>query len=67
MAFSGSAGVGADDKELVGEFLEPNTPFRHSMEPTVLSAASTTRFPGPFQNDAIFEEPIDHVVVSLVV
>jgi hypothetical protein len=50
--------------ELVGSFLEPNTYFKHAMDPAVLSAAATTRFPDPLQGGAIVEELIDHVVVS---
>lgn len=50
--------------ELVGSFLDPNTYFKHAMEPAVLSAATTTRFADPLQGGAIVEELIDHVLVS---
>lgn len=50
--------------ELVGSFLDPNTYFKHAMDPAVLSSASTTRFPDPLQNGQIVGELIDHIVVS---
>lgn len=50
--------------ELVGSFLEPNTYFKHAMEPAALSAASTTRFSDPLQGGQIVSELIDHVLVS---
>ena len=50
--------------ELVGSFLDPNTFFKHAMEPAVLASASTTRFPDPLQNGDIVGELIDHIVVS---
>lgn len=50
--------------ELVGSFLDPNTYFKHAMDPAVLSSASTTRFADPLQNGQIVGELIDHVVVS---
>lgn len=50
--------------ELVGSFLDPNTYFKHAMEPAVLSAASTTQFPDPLQGGAIVHELIDHILVS---
>lgn len=50
--------------ELVGSFLDPNTYFKHAMEPALLSAASTTQFPDPLQGGAIVHELIDHILVS---
>jgi len=50
--------------ELVGSFLDPNTYFKHAMDPAVLSSASTTRFPDALQNGQIVGELIDHIVVS---
>ncbi len=50
--------------ELVGSFLEPNTYFKHAMEPAVLSAASSTRFSDPLQGGKVVGELIDHVLVS---
>jgi hypothetical protein len=50
--------------ELVGSFLDPNTYFKHAMEPAVLSSASTTRFRDPLQDGEIVAELIDHVLVS---
>lgn len=50
--------------ELVGSFLDPNTYFKHAMDPAVLSSASTTRFSDPLQNGQIVSELIDHMVVS---
>lgn len=50
--------------ELVGSFLEPNTYFKHAMEPSVLASASTTQFADPLQGGAIVHELIDHVLVS---
>jgi hypothetical protein len=50
--------------ELVGSFLDPNTYFKHAMDPAVLSSASTTRFSDPLQDGQIVGELIDHVVVS---
>lgn len=49
---------------LVGSFLEPNTYFKHAMEPAVLSSASTTRFSDPLQDGQVVAELIDHIVVS---
>lgn len=50
--------------ELVGSFLDPNTYFKHAMDPAVLSSASTTRFPDPLQGGQVVGELIDHVLVS---
>lgn len=50
--------------ELVGSLLDPNTYFKHAMEPAVLSSASTTRYADPLQNGKIVAELIDHMVVS---
>lgn len=50
--------------ELVGSFLDPNTYFKHAMEPAVLSSASTTRFADPLQGGNVVAELIDHIVVS---
>ena len=50
--------------ELVGSFLDPNSYFKHAMDPAVLASASTTRFKDPLQGGAIVEELIDHIVVS---
>jgi hypothetical protein len=50
--------------ELVGSFLDPNTYFKHAMDPAVLSSASTTRFSDPLQNGQIVGELIDHMLVS---
>ncbi len=50
--------------ELVGSFLDPNTYFKHAMDPAVLSSASTTRFSDPLQDGAIVAELIDHILVS---
>jgi len=50
--------------ELVGSLLEPNTFFKHAMEPDRLASAATTRFKDPLSNGQIVEELIDHIVVS---
>lgn len=50
--------------ELVGSFLEPNTYFKHAMDPPVLAQAATTVFADPLEGGAIVEELIDHIVVS---
>lgn len=50
--------------ELVGSFLDPNTYFKHAMEPAVLSSASTTRFSDPLEDGQLVQELIDHIVVS---
>lgn len=50
--------------ELVGSFLEPNTYFKHAMDPSVLARAATTVFADPLEGGAIVEELIDHIVVS---
>lgn len=50
--------------ELVGSFLDPNTYFKHAMEPALLAAASTTEFADPLQGGAIVYELIDHILVS---
>lgn len=50
--------------ELVGSFLDPNTYFKHAMEPAVLSSASTTRFADPLLGGQVVGELIDHMVVS---
>jgi hypothetical protein len=50
--------------ELVGSFLDPNTYFKHAMEPDVLAKAATTRFRDPLENGALVEELIDHILVS---
>jgi hypothetical protein len=50
--------------ELVGSFLDPNTYFKHAMDPQVLASATTTRFSDPLQGGAIVQELIDHVLVS---
>ena len=50
--------------ELVGSFLEPNTYFKHAMEPALLASASTTRFSDPLQDGQVVGELIDHILVS---
>lgn len=50
--------------ELVGSFLDPNTYFKHAMDPAVLSTASTTRFSDPLQDGQVVAELIDHILVS---
>lgn len=50
--------------ELVGSFLEPNTYFKHAMEPERLSSASTTRFRDPLKGGQFVEELIDHILLS---
>jgi hypothetical protein len=50
--------------EMVGSFLDPNSYFKHAMEPAVLSSASTTHFPDPLRGGEVVEELIDHVLVS---
>jgi hypothetical protein len=50
--------------ELVGSFLDPNSYFKHAMDPDLLASASTTRFRDPLQGGALVEELIDHIVVS---
>lgn len=50
--------------ELVGSFLDPNTYFKHAMDPAVLASASTTRFSDPLQDGQVVAELIDHIVVS---
>ncbi|MBE0548122.1 MAG: hypothetical protein IH627_10810 [Rubrivivax sp.] len=50
--------------ELVGTFLDPNTYFKHAMEPEILASAATTRFSDPLEGGALVEELIDHILVS---
>lgn len=50
--------------QLVGSLLEPNTYFRHAMEPARLATASSTHFNDPLQGGALVEELIDQIVVS---
>jgi len=50
--------------ELVGSFLDPNTYFKHAMDPALLASASTTRFSDPLQDGQIVAELIDHIIVS---
>ena len=50
--------------ELVGSFLDPNTHFRHAMEPHTLASAATTVFSDPLQGGAAVEELIDHILVA---